>query len=191
MPTRSPHRQRLRALLPRREQFERNRYLRWLAPWLTHPKLWLWSRRSVALGVAIGVFFGFLIPLAQIPVAAAAAIALRANLPATAASTLVTNPITVGPLYYSAWRLGHWLTGTPEAAEDAPPPAAAQTAPPPDTPLWPHIVQHSKPLFVGISFLALAAALAAYLLIDLLWCACIGHKWRRRKRRRSKKEGAD
>ena len=187
MPTRVPLRQRLRALLPRREQIEGNRYLRWLAPWLTHPSLWRWSRRSVALGVALGVFFGLLIPLAQIPVTAVAAIALRANLPAAAASTFVTNPVTFGPLYYAAWRLGNWLTGTPEAASTpeayAPPAAMEADDEAPDAPLWRRIVRQSKPLFVGLSFLALAAGLIAYLIIDLLWCWHIRRKWRRRKQR--------
>lgn len=83
-----------RRLIPGREALLANRWLRWLALWLGHPKLWHWSRRGVALGVALGVFFGLLITLAQIPVTAAATIVLRANLPAVAASTLISNPVT-------------------------------------------------------------------------------------------------
>jgi uncharacterized protein (DUF2062 family) len=56
--------------------------------------------------MALGFFFGLLVPLAQIPLSAAAAVTLRANVPAAVASTLVTNPVTFGPLYYAAWRLG-------------------------------------------------------------------------------------
>lgn len=103
---------RFKSLIPKRETLVASRGLRWLSPWLGHPALWRWSRRSVALGVALGVFFGLLIPLAQIPVASAAAIVLRANLPIAAASTLVTNPVTFGPVYLAAYRLGHWLTGS-------------------------------------------------------------------------------
>ncbi|MDO8959253.1 MAG: DUF2062 domain-containing protein [Rhodocyclaceae bacterium] len=78
---------RLRTRTPTREQLAANRYLGWLAPFFGHPKLWHWSRRGVALGVAIGVFFGLLIPIAQIPLSAAAAVVLRANVPATAANS--------------------------------------------------------------------------------------------------------
>ncbi|MDD5404664.1 MAG: DUF2062 domain-containing protein [Sulfuricella sp.] len=99
-----------RRLIPIREVLLANRWLRWLAPWLGHPKLWHWSRRGVALGVALGVFFGLLIPLAQIPLTAAAVV-LRANLPAAAASTLISNPVTFAPLYYTAYHLGAWVTG--------------------------------------------------------------------------------
>lgn len=117
-------RTRLRRLIPKRETLVANRWLRWLTPWLGHPALWHWSRRGVALGVALGIFFGLLIPLAQIPVTAAAAIVLRANLPAAAASTLVTNPVTFGPVYFAAYRLGNWLTGA-EAPASSPPLALA------------------------------------------------------------------
>ncbi|HQN47797.1 MAG TPA: DUF2062 domain-containing protein, partial [Rugosibacter sp.] len=102
---------RLRRFVPSRETLESSPWLAWLAPWLGHPKLWHWSRRGVALGVAVGLFFGLLLPLAQIPAATSAAIVLRANLPAAAASTLVTNPLTFAPIYYGAYRLGVWMTG--------------------------------------------------------------------------------
>ncbi|MGL4189515.1 MAG: DUF2062 domain-containing protein, partial [Sphaerotilus sulfidivorans] len=103
----------LRRLLPTPEAAASNRWLRWLGPALHHPRLWRASRRAVALGAAIGVFFGFLIPIAQIPVSAAVAVALRANVPSAMASTLVTNPITFPPVYYAAWQVGGWLLSEP------------------------------------------------------------------------------
>ena len=87
---------RLRALAPSREQLEANPWLRRLAPHLANPKLWCWSRRGVALGVAIGLFIGFLIPVAQILLAAAAAVVLRANVPiAAAASYLLISRVWI------------------------------------------------------------------------------------------------
>ena len=69
------------------------------------------------MGVAVGVFFGLLLPVAQIPVSAAVAVLLRANLPMAVASTLVTNPVTFGPVYYGAYRLGKALLGASAPAE--------------------------------------------------------------------------
>jgi uncharacterized protein (DUF2062 family) len=106
-------------MLPSAEALRANRWLRWLGPALHHPKLWHISRRGLALGMALGVFFGLLIPLAQIPLSAAAAVALRANVPAAVASTLVTNPVTFGPIYYAAWRVGSAMLGEP--GDTAPP----------------------------------------------------------------------
>ena len=103
----------LRRLLPSQEVLRSNRWLRWIGPALHHPRLWHMSRRGIALGVALGLFFGLLIPIAQIPLAAGAAVALRANLPTAVASTLVTNPVTFGPVYYAAWRVGNAILGEP------------------------------------------------------------------------------
>ncbi|MFJ4290633.1 DUF2062 domain-containing protein [Cupriavidus sp. NPDC089707] len=75
--------------------------------------------------MALGFFFGLLIPLAQIPRSAAAAVALRANVPAAVASTLVTNPLTFGPIYYAAWRVGSAILGEPV---DAPPARGAEAS---------------------------------------------------------------
>jgi len=70
------------------------------------------NRRTVAGGVAVGVFFGLLIPVGQILGAAVAAICFKVNLPVAAMSTLVTNPFTAGApagyfLVHQTWR---WLT---------------------------------------------------------------------------------
>ncbi len=58
----------------------------WMGPVLHHPRLWHVNRRGIALGLSIGVFFGLLIPVAQILFAATAALLLRANFPAASAA---------------------------------------------------------------------------------------------------------
>ncbi len=170
--------ERLRALVPGREKLMASRWLRWLSPWLGHPKLWHWSRRGVALGVAIGVFFGLLIPLAQIPLSAAAAVILRANLPAAAASTLITNPVTFGPLYYAAFHLGSWVTG-----ENSPPPddSTATGATDRETPLIQRIASMGKPLLIGLLIMACGVGLLTYLLTGLIWRWRTGWRWRTRR----------
>ena len=59
--------------------------------------------------MAIGVFFAFVIPLAQAPAAGVTALFLRSNLPVALASTLVSNPLTYAPIYYAAYRVGNAL----------------------------------------------------------------------------------
>jgi hypothetical protein len=151
---------RLRALAPSREQLEANTWLRRLAPHLADPKLWCWSRRGVALGVAIGLFIGFLIPIAQILLAAAAAVVLRANVPIAAAGTFVTNPLTVPPIYYGAYQLGAWATGTSATA-------AVSWADP--VSILESLGSIGLPLFTGLAITASVAAAASYLLISQLW----------------------
>lgn len=166
---------RLQALIPSREQLLANRWLKILGPFVGDPKLWHWSRRTVALGVSIGIFFGFLIPVAQIPVSAVAAVALRANLPMAAASTLVTNPFTFAPVYYGAYHLGRLVTGNDIVAA----PAAAPEQPD-DASLFTRIQALGAPLIVGLAIVACIAGIASYLLITLFW---IFHVRRKRRRR--------
>jgi uncharacterized protein (DUF2062 family) len=147
-------------------------------PWIGHPKLWHWSRRGVALGVALGVFFGLLIPLAQIPMTAAASVVLRANLPIAAASTLISNPVTYGPLYYAAYQLGSWLTGETSLPSE---PREDASVPEPKGTIWQRIVALGKPLLMGLTIIALAAGLLSYTIIDLTWRWKTKRKWRRRR----------
>lgn len=106
---------RLHRLLPPCERIHENRWLRWLGPHLLHPRLWHFSRRGVAVGVGLGVFFGLLIPIAQIPFAADSAVLLRANVPVAIGSTLVTNPVTFAPIYVLAHQVGAMLLGEIDA----------------------------------------------------------------------------
>lgn len=171
----------IRARMPTREQITGNRWLGWLAPWLHQTKLWHWSRRSVALGVALGVFFGLLIPIAQIPLSVASAVVLRANIPAAVLSTLVSNPVTFGPIYYGAYRLGVWVTGSkelPKTLDLAHPQAAVDT--PPDIGFVKRMTQLGKPLMVGLSISAVLMGLLTYGLITLVW------RWRTVSKRRDR-----
>ena len=180
---------RLRRLVPTREEAAANRWLRWLGPALHHPRLWHISRRGVALGAAIGVFFGFLIPIAQIPFSAATAVVLRANVPAAMASTLVTNPITFPPVYYAAWRTGNWILG-----EDEPPPALSESgtvivevAPVEGgvlTRIWRSITGVGKALLLGLSLFACLFGVLVYAVIHLFWVVKV--RWQRRRRKRAR-----
>jgi len=151
---------------------------------LRRPRLWRWSRRGVALGVALGIFFGLLIPVAQIPLSVGAAVLLRANVPAAAVSTLVTNPLTFGPLYYAAYKLGHWVTGAPDKAElngVAAQELHAAGLPKEEVRLWQRMTSVGKPLLLGLAIIATLMGVLSYTLIALVWH---GWTWFKRRKRR-------
>lgn len=170
---------RLKQRLPKREHLLGNRWLRWLGPLLHHPRLWHWSRRGVSMGVAIGIFFGLLVPLAQIPISAVAAVVLRANLPAAVTSTLVTNPITFAPIYYAAYKLGAWVTG--ESMAEITSEASLTQAPDTEAGIWERITNLGLPLIVGLSISATFSGLISYALISLGWHWHVMRKRRRKK----------
>src|SRR4029077_7443076 len=80
---------------------------------LTHHNLWHLHRRSVAGGFAVGMFAG-LIPGSnpvQFTAAALLAIGFRVTLPIAVIVTLYSNPFTIVPLYYLAFKLGKLALG--------------------------------------------------------------------------------
>lgn len=180
-----------RRFLPSRESIQGNRWLAWLGPHLLHPRLWHFSRRGVAIGVALGVFFGLLIPIAQIPFAAGTAVLMRANVPVAVGSTLVTNPVTFAPIYLLAHRLGATLLGEP----DSPPPSLEgrahqmeRMAPESDAGwwkrLWQALLALGKPLLLGLAILAVTIGALAYGLIMLFWRLRTTWHWKQRRKRR-------
>lgn len=179
--------ERLRRLLPTPHALRENRWLRWLGPALHHPRLWHMSRRGIALGVGIGVFFAFLVPIAQIPLSVAAAVALRANVPTAVASTLINNPATFAPVYYAAWRVGNAVLGKSPTAIPPPHLADLATATPTDgrwfQRIWHGLRNVGKPLLVGVVIFAFGFGLATYALVNMLWHLHVRVKrWRRRRR---------
>ena len=142
----------------------RSRPLRPFAKRLLDRGLWRVTPHAVGIGMAVGCFFGILLPFGQILCAVALAVVLRGNLLSAALSTLISNPLTFPPIYYAAWQTGKlittWLPGdvVSEAAH-----LADET----------HVVSESLlgsmgaasgEVLLGLLILAPLAALAGYLL---------------------------
>lgn len=179
--------ERFRRFLPEPHAVRDHRALRWLGPLLHHPRLWHVNRRGIAMGLALGVFFGLLIPVAQILFAVIAALVLRANVPAAVGSTLITNPITFAPLYYAAYHLGSWMLGDAAVpvSEGSLERVAEQTAT--GLGLWMNkLGTIGVPLALGLLTLAVTISLTLYFAVHWVWRARILRaRERRRGRRRS------
>lgn len=188
--------QRIKTWLSTQNSLRHHRWLRWMGPVLQQPRLWHFSRKGIAMGVALGIFFGLLVPIAQMPLSAAAAVALRANLPMAVASTFVTNPVTFGPVYYGAYRLGKVVLGEPGVTESEAMAALDSSRPhdPVDAvpPTWSqriargieHLRTAGKPLAVGLAIVATLSGLIVYFLISGLWI--LKTRWERRRRLRGR-----
>ena len=176
-------------LLPTPEALRANRSLRWLGPLLHRPWLWQFNRRTVAAGVGIGVFFGFLIPVLQIAFAAGFAIVLRANLPVAAASTLVSNPFTYAPIGVAAYQVGSTLLGTPETAAAIPAAAVedvvggARVAEVIEPGWWKRVADVGKQVMLGLAVFAVVGGIGAYFATLLVWRFAVVLRRRRRLER--------
>jgi len=176
--------------LPTPQSIKQNRFLKPFGHHLHHHSLWQLNRASVAGGVAVGLFFGIMLPIAQVVFAALAAVLLRVNLPVAALSTLVTNPLTFPAIYYGAYKLGAALTGwVGPAQRDFPAPneTAQILAQQSNVGKWLTVLVDwaqsvGLPLITGLLVLAVTAAVCGYFLIDVLWRAHVLRRWRKRHR---------
>ena len=171
-----------RKYLPSHQSIRENRYLRFFGAALQHHNLWHLHRRSVAGGVAIGMFCGLVPGPLQMLSAALCAIVFRVNLPVATIVTLYTNPFTILPLYYVAYKLGLFVTGSQSAA---PPRLDLQLFHLPVMEWIPAIAHWfalmGKPFAVGLILLALILAVAGYLLVLAAWRVHVVLSWRKRR----------
>jgi uncharacterized protein len=120
----------------------------------------------------------------QIPLAAAFALLLRANLPVAAAGTLVSNPLTYAPIFVAAYRVGAYLVGdVPDEGGAAVIEAQVEHAEVLAPSWWQRFAAVGKPMMLGLALFATLGGLAAYFAVLLGWRLAVLIRLRRRKRR--------
>jgi uncharacterized protein (DUF2062 family) len=127
--------------------------------------------------------YGEFQPLVKDIAAAAGAVLLRANLPAAALGTLISNPFTVGPIYWLAYRTGSAVLDPAASNGDLSGVTAAvgsgQSGPPLD---WlERIANAGEPPMLGLALFAAGGALVTYLAVRLAWR--LKFQWQRRRHR--------
>ena len=175
-----------RKFLPDAESIKHNRYTRFFGSPLQHHNLWHLNRRSVAGGVAVGMFSGLIPGPVQFVAAAIVSTIFRVNLPVAVFVTLYTNPFTIVPLYFLAYELGAFFIGQNNG--NLPQHELNLW----DLPLtdWISALIHwaaamGKPLALGLTLMALLFAAVGYAVVYLAWRVYIVLQWRKRKMRRS------
>jgi uncharacterized protein len=108
----------IKKYLPDPETFKSHKNLQFLGDRLHDPNLWHLNRRSVSLAFAVGLFVAWIPTPGQMAIAAIAAFYLRANLPISVALVWITNPITMPPMFYFAYRVGLGMMGRPAPAKE-------------------------------------------------------------------------
>ncbi len=150
----------------------------WLAPFgdLIHdPNLWVIRRRNVVPAFALGLFVAYLPFPGHMLTAALLALALRVNIPVAVLSTLVSNPLTMYPMFRVAFSLGQTLLG------QAPQPFEFDMS---FEWLIDRFVYIWQPLILGSVLLGALLSLIGFIALDLLWRASISEYLARRRRRK-------
>ena len=104
----------IKRFMPNHELIRKNKQLNKVFGTLLHdPNLLHLNRRSVSTAFFVGLFMAFVPLPTQMVMAAAIAILIRCNLPIAIGLVWISNPVTMPPLFYFAYKVGTWILGTP------------------------------------------------------------------------------
>lgn len=146
----------------------------WLRKTIAQPMVWHLNRRSVAGGVAVGLFISWApIPM-QMLLAAVISAVLRVHVPVSVVMVWFTNPLTFAPLLYAAWRSGTMILGKPVFAE--PLNFSTKSLLTSAGHAWPT-------LLTGMLFCAAMSAIVGFIATLLIWRIHSTLRWRHRKHR--------
>lgn len=171
MPRRS-----FRRYLPDPQKLREHKALRPLGKWLQNPEIWHFHRRAVAGAAFIGLFVTFIPLPGHMLIAATIAILTRCNLPLAVALVWVNNPLTMGPVFYFAYKLGAWLLGTEVKYAEVQ--ISLQWLGERFDEIW-------KPLLLGSLLCGWVSGLTAYIVVRVGWRIRVVRRWRERRRRRA------
>ncbi len=165
----------IQRLVPGMNSIREHKSLHLFGDLLHDPNLWHLNRRSVAGAFAVGLFTAFIPVPGQMLIAAALAIFFRVNLPLSVMLVLITNPITIPPLYYLAYKVGNAILGNVPGTFNFE--LSFDWLVNGLIPVW-------KPFLLGCFVLGALAALIGYSAIRLYWRMYV---LRNRERRRLRK----
>lgn len=164
--------------LPAVSEIKSHPNLQFFGTLLHDPNLWHLNRRSLAGGTAVGLFLAFLPLPIQMLSAAALAILFRVNLPISVSLVWLTNPLTIPPAFYFAYKVGAAVLNEPIQTIEF---SASQE--------WlSQTLGHVwEPLLLGCLIVGTVSALIGYFTISFLWRIQVGRLWHTRRKRRLKK----
>ena len=167
----------IKRILPDHQSIKDQRALKLFGKLLHDANLWHLNRKSACGAFGVGLFFAFWPVPFQMWLAAALAIPLRVNLPVSVATVWITNPFTMPPIFYGAYKVGTFIIGTPASNFEFEP-----------TMEW---VINSMgtigPAFLlGCLVCGIVFGLAGYFGLNTLWRFSVKKAWQQRKISRMK-----
>ena len=168
----------LRNFTPSREKIRSIKGLHVLGDWVYASNLWHLNRYSASMAFLVGLFVAFLPIPGQTVVAAAGAVLLRCNLPLSVALVFVTNPFTMPPLFFIAYKIGALIIGVPVQHTEFELSSYW---------LGSSLSQVWKPFLLGCLICGLFFGCVGYVTVSQLWRLHVVRNWQRRKRLREKR----
>jgi len=158
---------------PNSKTIREHKHLKVFGTLLHNQNLWHLNRRSFAGAIAVGLFIAFIPLPTQMIIAAATAMVLHVNLPVSVATVWITNPLTMPPMFYSAYWVGATLMNIPHNPGDF---AFTVDA------LVDILGTSWKPFLLGCFVLGSAAAAIGYAVARGVWRWIVIRKWLARQK---------
>ena len=177
-------RRQFKRYLPDPETLKQQKWWKLFGGLLHHHQLWHINRSSASGGLAVGLFCGMIPGPLQMLFAIIGCLIFKVNLPIALLGTLFSNPLTIVPLYFVAYRIGAWILGE-SAAGFVRPPAGEELS-------WVEwagelcnwMIDLGYPLVIGLPILATLLALSGFVLVRLGWRLHASIAWRKRSKAR-------
>jgi len=168
----------IKRFLPDHHKIRSHKHLKCFGNLLHDPNIWHLNRRSVSGAFFLGLLCAWIPIPFQMFFAAAVAIMARVNLPVSIGLVWITNPITMPPMFYFAYKTGAWILNSP--AHEFNFELSFEWLKLELGHIW-------EPFLLGCLVLGLLSALIGYLFIRIMWRL---HIFQYLKRRRLRKRSA-
>ena len=172
----------LKLIVPSPARIQKVKALRILGNWVYASNLWHINRYSASMAFFVGLFVAFMPIPGQTIVAAAMAVLLGCNLPLSVGLVFITNPITMAPIFFLAYKVGAMIVGAP--LQDIAFEVSFHWLANGLVVIW-------KPFLLGCLICGLFFGCLGYFIINQLWRWQVAHHWQERKRLRASRALSD
>jgi uncharacterized protein (DUF2062 family) len=147
-------------IAPHPDKIKNHKSLRFINHLLHDPNIWHFNRRSVPKAFMIGIFCAFLPVPFQMLIAAVCSLLLSANISLSVILVWITNPLTMGPIFYACYKLGTYILNTSEFNVNSEWSISF---------IYEQIFIIWKPLWLGSLIIGSILSILSFYLIKLLW----------------------
>lgn len=168
----------IKRYMPNPQTIRNHKHLQFLGSLLHDPNIFHLNRRSVSGAFSVGLFMAFVPVPFQMVLAAIGAIVMRVNLPISITLVWITNPFTMPPIFYGAYKVGTWILQTP--VRDIQFELSTQWLMHELTEIW-------QPFLLGCFVSGVVFAVLGNVSIRLFWRLQVTRNWQKRRQKRRQK----
>jgi len=161
----------LQKLVPAPQRLRERWFARLFGDRLSDPRLWSLHRRGVTYAVGAGLAISFVPLPVHLLLACTVSVIWRLNVAVTCSTTFVSNPFTVVPLYYLAYRVGAAVLHLPRQHFKFHP--TLEWFRHGLMPVW-------RPFITGCLVCALIFGVLGWLAMEILWRCQVASRYRAR-----------